>query len=66
MEAEILTRSFRDTVVARAKRDPEFKTALLAEALQSSLEGEIAPGMILLLDCINATVPKTLRSTHGS
>jgi DNA-binding phage protein len=51
-----LTRDFRETVVARAKRDPAFKTALLQEALQAFLDGEVAPGLILLRDCINATV----------
>jgi hypothetical protein len=51
-----LTRDFRETVVARAKRDPAFKTALLQEALQAFLDGQVAPGLILLRDCINATV----------
>src|SRR5277367_496080 len=51
-----LTRDFHETVVARAKRDPAFKPALLMEALQSFLEGEVAPGLIILRDCINATV----------
>lgn len=50
-----LTRDFRLTAVARAKRDPAFKTALLQEALQAFLEGEVAPGLILLRDYINAT-----------
>ena len=46
-----------ETVVAhRAKRDPAFKTALLQEALQAFLDGEVAPGLILLRDCINATI----------
>jgi DNA-binding phage protein len=51
-----LTRDFRETVVARAQRDTAFKTALLQEALQAFLNGEVAPGLILLRDCINATV----------
>jgi DNA-binding phage protein len=51
-----LTRDFRETVVARAHRDTAFKTALLQEALQAFLNGEVAPGLILLRDCINATV----------
>jgi DNA-binding phage protein len=51
-----LTRDFRETVVARAQRDTAFKTALLQEALQAFLDGEVAPGLILLRDCINATV----------
>ena len=32
------------------------KPALVMEALQSFLEGEVAPGLIILRDCINATV----------
>lgn len=61
-----LTRDFRETVVARAVRDPAFKTALLQEALQSFLEGEVAPGLILLRDCINASVgfAALSRETH--
>ena len=51
-----LTRDFHETVVARAKRDPAFKPALLMEALQAFLDGEVAPGLIMLRDCINATV----------
>ena len=51
-----LTRDFHETVVARAKRDPAFKPALLMEALQAFLDGEVAPGLIILRDCINATV----------
>jgi DNA-binding phage protein len=51
-----LTRDFREAVAARAARDPAFKNALLTEALQAFLEGEVAPGLILLRDCINATV----------
>ena len=51
-----LTRDFRETVVARAARDPAFKAALLREALQAFLEGEVAAGLVLLRDCINATV----------
>jgi DNA-binding phage protein len=51
-----LTRDFRETVVARAARDPAFKAALLREALQALIEGDVAAGRILLRDCINATV----------
>jgi DNA-binding phage protein len=51
-----LTRDFRETVAARAERDPAFKAALLREALQALLDDEVAAGLILLRDCINATV----------
>src|SRR5271155_5167275 len=51
-----LTRDFHEETVARIKRDTAFNTALLTEALQSFLDGEVAPGLILLRDCIKATV----------
>ena len=51
-----LTRDFRETVAARAARDPAFKAALLQEALQAFIEGDVAAGLVLLRDCINATV----------
>jgi DNA-binding phage protein len=51
-----LTRDFRETVQARAKRDPTFRKGLLSEAIESLLAGEVAPGKELLRDYINATV----------
>jgi DNA-binding phage protein len=51
-----LSRDFRETVVARATRDPAFKAALLQEGLQALIEGDTAAGRIILRDCINATV----------
>jgi DNA-binding phage protein len=51
-----LTRNFRETVVARAERDPAFKAALLQEALQALIAGETAVGLILLRDYVNATI----------
>ncbi len=51
-----LTRDFRETVAARAARDHAFKAALLQESLQAFVEGEVAAGLVLLRDCINATV----------
>jgi DNA-binding phage protein len=51
-----LTRDFRETVAARAARDPAFKAALLQEALQAFIEGDVAAGLVLLRDCINATI----------
>jgi DNA-binding phage protein len=51
-----LTRDFRETVAARAARDPAFKAALLQEALQAFIEGDVAEGLVLLRDCINATI----------
>jgi len=51
-----LTRDFRETVAARAARDPAFKAALLQEALQAFVEGGVAEGLVLLRDGINASI----------
>lgn len=51
-----LTRDFRETVQADAKRDPAFRRALLGNALENLLSGEVALGKELLRDYINATV----------
>lgn len=51
-----LTRSFRETVMERAERDPEFRQGLLLEAMNCFLEGDMAPAMIILRDYVNATV----------
>src|SRR5260370_8011603 len=51
-----LTRDFRETVQADAKRDPTFRKGLLSDALESLLSGEVALGKELLRDYINATV----------
>ena len=51
-----LTTDFRDTVVARAKREPAFRQGLLRDAFESFLSGEPALGKELLRDYINATV----------
>ncbi len=51
-----LTRSFKQTVKARAERDPKFRAALLTEAIEQMLAGEMATGKSILRDYINATV----------
>jgi DNA-binding phage protein len=51
-----LTRNFKDTVRARADRDPAFRQALFQEAVQALLEGDAASGRSVLRDYINATV----------
>jgi DNA-binding phage protein len=60
-----LTRDFRETVQADAKRDPAFRRGLLSDALESLLSGEVALGKELLRDYINATVgfPKLAEHT---
>jgi hypothetical protein len=54
-----LTRDFRETVQADAKRDPAFRRGLLSDALESLLSGEVTLGKELLRDYINATVGQT-------
>jgi DNA-binding phage protein len=51
-----LTRDFRETVKARADRDPAFRAGLYQEAVQAMLDGDFGTAKILLRDVINATV----------
>jgi len=51
-----LTRNFKETIKERAQREPDFRAALLQEAVESLLEGELEEGKIILRDYINATV----------
>jgi len=50
-----LTRDFKDTVMARVQRDPAFRSALLVEATDAFLGGDIDSGKALLRDYLNAT-----------
>jgi DNA-binding phage protein len=52
----VLTRSFKDTVKARADRDPAFRDALLAEGMDALLAGDVNTGKAILRDYINATI----------
>ena len=51
-----MTRNFKDTVKARVERDPDFRAALLTEAVELMLEGDLDMGKSVLRDFINATV----------
>lgn len=51
-----LTKDFVSTVKARAERDIEFRVALLEEAIQLFLAGDIQTGKTILRDYINATL----------
>jgi len=51
-----LTRDFKETVIARVKRDPAFAQALLDEALTLFLNGEPESAKLILRDLVNATV----------
>ena len=51
-----LTRHFKVTVKARLERDPRFREALLAEAVNAWLGGERAIANTLLRDLVTATL----------
>lgn len=51
-----LTQDFKETIKARAERDPAFRKALLIEGVQSLLAGDVSTGKAILRDYINATV----------
>lgn len=51
-----LTRDFKETIRARAERDPKFRKELLREGIECLLSGDIATAKTILRDYINATV----------
>lgn len=51
-----LTRDFRETIKARAERDVEFRQALLREAVELLLSGDVETGKALLRNYINASM----------
>ena len=51
-----LTRDFKETVQARARRDPAFREELLKEGVDCLLAGDVDAGKIILRDYINATI----------
>jgi DNA-binding phage protein len=51
-----LTRDFKTTVKGRVQRDPKFRKALLREALESAIAGDVDTGKSVLRDYVNATI----------
>jgi DNA-binding phage protein len=51
-----LTRDFKETIQARARRDSAFRRELLREAVESFLAGDLETGKMVLRDYIHATV----------
>jgi len=51
-----LTRDFKETVMTRAACDPEFRKALVNEAVESLLANDFDTAKAILRDYINATV----------
>ncbi len=61
-----LTKDFRETIRERAQEEPAFRRALLQEAIELMLTGDIATGKALVRNYINATVgfPELARAVH--
>jgi DNA-binding phage protein len=51
-----LTRPFIETIRERAKRDPEFRAAMLAEAVECFAENDVSTAKALLRDYVNVTI----------
>jgi hypothetical protein len=51
-----LTREYRETVLARIKRDPKFARALYAEAVNALMEGETEEDLSTLRDLVHARI----------
>jgi DNA-binding phage protein len=52
----VLTRDFKNTVLARVQADPAFRDALLKEGIEALLAGDVDTGKAILRDYIKATV----------
>jgi len=50
-----ITKDFKETVALRARRDSRFRIALLTEAVNELLSGDVTAGKSLLRDYIKAT-----------
>ncbi|MEO7557447.1 MAG: transcriptional regulator [Gammaproteobacteria bacterium] len=51
-----ITREFRETVLVRAQQDRPFRRAMLTEAVNELLAGDLDAGKTMLRDYINATI----------
>ncbi len=51
-----LTHDFKETIRARTSVDPDFRRALLREAIECFMNGELETGRAVLRDYVNATV----------
>lgn len=51
-----LTKDFKTTIMARARRDSGFREGLLTESIELMLNGELEVGKEMIRDLINATI----------
>jgi hypothetical protein len=61
-----LTRDFKELIRDQAQSDPAFRKALLREAIDCMLSGDVATGKAVLRNYINATVgfPDLEKTVH--
>lgn len=52
----LMTRDFKETVQARARRDPVFREALFMEGVECLLAGDVDTGKAVLRNYIDATI----------
>jgi hypothetical protein len=51
-----LTHDFKETIRAMAQRDQRFRQALLREAVECIINGDLTAGKAVLRDYVNATI----------
>ena len=51
-----LTKDFKETIKARAERDPEFRVGMFREAIEALFSDDLETGKVLLRNYVNATV----------
>jgi DNA-binding phage protein len=51
-----LTKDFRETIRERAQREPAFRRALLQEAIEQMIAGDVDTAKSMIRNYINATV----------
>ena len=59
-----LTRAYKETVLERIKCDPEFTSALYAEAISSLVEGDKDTALSILRDLVHAHISFKTLSKH--
>ena len=52
----VMTRDFKETVLARVQAEPQFGDALLKEGIETMLTGDVDTGKAILRNYIKATV----------
>lgn len=62
-----LTRNFKETILARVERDPDFRKALLDEAVLCLISDDAEIGKLVLCDYIDVAIrrPKDSKSQEA-